>query len=234
MPIVALFRKRFKRDRPRPASGSPRQRRWPVIFNVSAQWIVLTAVAALVGLLFYTSVPRILNSPFETEVGVDDPRFGRYAGPLLGAEFLEGNSVEPLINGTEIFPAMLKAIRDAKKSITLESYIWAGQGLPAKPAPVPAGRPDYRRRGRLRRPKSRRGRHRRRLFGWHFEWGVGRHRLLFLMSFRMERSAMRNPPGRRGGCSLGGFLRLRLRNDIRGIMSPPNLRSNPPITGSVT
>ncbi|MBL9213422.1 MAG: cardiolipin synthase [Opitutaceae bacterium] len=46
-------------------------------------------------------------------------------GPLLGAEFVRGNSLKPLINGTQIFPAMLEEIRRAEKSITLESYIWA-------------------------------------------------------------------------------------------------------------
>lgn len=38
--------------------------------------------------------------------------------------FTEGNTVEPLINGDEAMPAMLKAIREAQTSITLASYIF--------------------------------------------------------------------------------------------------------------
>lgn len=37
---------------------------------------------------------------------------------------LEGNRVDPLVNGDEAYPAMLAAIRDAKRSITLTSYIF--------------------------------------------------------------------------------------------------------------
>ena len=37
----------------------------------------------------------------------------------------DGNSVRILVNGDEFFPAMLKSIRAAKKTISLETYIWA-------------------------------------------------------------------------------------------------------------
>jgi len=40
---------------------------------------------------------------------------------------LEGNRFDVLVNGDEIFPAMLSAIRSAEKSVTFESYIyWSG------------------------------------------------------------------------------------------------------------
>jgi cardiolipin synthase len=38
---------------------------------------------------------------------------------------VEGNNVVELLNGDQIFPAMLAAIRKAQKSITLETYIWS-------------------------------------------------------------------------------------------------------------
>ena len=46
-------------------------------------------------------------------------------GPLLGANFTGGNRIETLVNGDRFFPAMLKAIHEAKHTITLETYIWA-------------------------------------------------------------------------------------------------------------
>jgi cardiolipin synthase len=45
-------------------------------------------------------------------------------GVLLGPPIIEGNKVEVLLNGDQIFPAMLKAIRGAQKTITFETYIY--------------------------------------------------------------------------------------------------------------
>ena len=46
----------------------------------------------------------------------------------LESGFRPGNQVEALVNGDEIFPAMLEAIRDAQHSICLETYIyWNGE-----------------------------------------------------------------------------------------------------------
>lgn len=48
-------------------------------------------------------------------------------GSLLGPAILGGNKVTALLNGDEIFPAMLEAIRSAQKTITFETYIyWSG------------------------------------------------------------------------------------------------------------
>ena len=56
-----------------------------------------------------------------------DPRFVHELGVLLGPQFLAGNRVQALINGDQIFPPMLAAIRSAKTSITFETYIyWSG------------------------------------------------------------------------------------------------------------
>ena len=56
------------------------------------------------------------------------PEFRQSAGSLLGPNFVGGNSISTLINGDEIFPAMLSAIRSAKRSINLETYVfWDGE-----------------------------------------------------------------------------------------------------------
>lgn len=58
---------------------------------------------------------------------VSDPQFLRSMGVLLGPALVRGNRVETLLNGNEIFPAMVKAIREAEKTITFETYIyWSG------------------------------------------------------------------------------------------------------------
>lgn len=60
--------------------------------------------------------------------GVNDPQFLRSMGSLLGPPVVGGNVVKELVNGDEIFPAMLAAIRGARESVTFETYIyWSGE-----------------------------------------------------------------------------------------------------------
>src|SRR5438105_6772458 len=56
------------------------------------------------------------------------PEFRQAAGALLGPNFVGGNSISTLVNGDEIFPAMLNTIRSARRSINLETYVfWDGE-----------------------------------------------------------------------------------------------------------
>ena len=58
---------------------------------------------------------------------VDDEQFLRSVGVLLGPPVVGGNRASVLVNGDEIFPAMLDALRSARKTITFEMYIyWSG------------------------------------------------------------------------------------------------------------
>jgi cardiolipin synthase A/B len=50
--------------------------------------------------------------------------FGDDLAQSLGAPMADGNRIQTLINGDEIFPAMLDAMRRATNSITFENFIW--------------------------------------------------------------------------------------------------------------
>jgi cardiolipin synthase A/B len=52
------------------------------------------------------------------------PEFRQAAGSLLGPNFVPGNNITTLVNGNQIFPAMLGAIRSAKHSINFETYVF--------------------------------------------------------------------------------------------------------------
>ena len=52
------------------------------------------------------------------------PEFRQAAGSLLGPNFVPGNNISTLVNGNQIFPTMLGAIRSAKHSISLETYVF--------------------------------------------------------------------------------------------------------------
>ena len=98
-------------------------------FRVS--WFVAgLVVAGLVTLAIVnlTSGGRKIGREIDHDYGITDPQFVRSMGMLLGPPLLEGNRVEVLLNGDEIFPAMLAAIKSARRTITFETYIyWSGE-----------------------------------------------------------------------------------------------------------
>jgi cardiolipin synthase len=53
------------------------------------------------------------------------PEFRSSAGALLGPDFVAGNNLTTLVNGAQIFPAMLNAIRAARHSINFETYVFS-------------------------------------------------------------------------------------------------------------
>jgi cardiolipin synthase len=60
-------------------------------------------------------------------VDADSPDFMRAAEALTGHPINEGCEVELLINGDQIFPAMLETIRSAEETLCLETYVyWRG------------------------------------------------------------------------------------------------------------
>jgi cardiolipin synthase len=62
------------------------------------------------------------------QFGVRDLAFLQTMHALTGSPMSEGNHVDILKNGVRIFPAMLSAIRQAKRNINLEFYIyWDGE-----------------------------------------------------------------------------------------------------------
>jgi cardiolipin synthase len=94
-------------------------------------WAGLGAFAALViGVLVLNLIPQTqqLVHPLGPLSPVDSPQFRREIANLLGPTIVEGNAVEDFQNGAEIFPAMLQAIRSARTSVDMETYIyWSGR-----------------------------------------------------------------------------------------------------------
>jgi cardiolipin synthase len=92
---------------------------------------VLVALASIVATVFVTllvvnfsSGEKQITHELPRLYSVADPQFQRSMGIMLGPQIVEGNKVETLLNGDQIFPSMLKAIRGAKETINFESYIY--------------------------------------------------------------------------------------------------------------
>lgn len=87
--------------------------------------IILAALSASLAVALGGCTTR--HYAVECEYSVDAPQFARTMGNLLGPPIVAGNEVTTLVNGDQIFPAMLEAIRSARTSITLETFIyWSG------------------------------------------------------------------------------------------------------------
>src|SRR5438045_4871060 len=100
--------------------------------NMNSFWS-RTAIAVLfLGPLLFSGCAMKLGKQPRQEVAplysAQSPEFRQAAGSLLGPNFVDGNSISTLVNGDEIFPAMLSAIHSARRSINLETYVfWDGE-----------------------------------------------------------------------------------------------------------
>lgn len=84
---------------------------------------VLTSIIAANFVRNEKKIEHIVDSPY----GTDEPQFLRSMNALLGSPLVAGNTVTELLNGDQIFPAMLDGIRSAQRTITFESFIyWSG------------------------------------------------------------------------------------------------------------
>ncbi len=73
------------------------------------------------------SLQRREHYQVQHQYSTSDPQFERTMNSLLGPGLTGGNKIVTLRNGDEIFPAMLSAIRSARRSIDFETYIyWKG------------------------------------------------------------------------------------------------------------
>ena len=87
----------------------------------------LVTVLAVVLAMNFATPEKKLDRKIEHHYAISDPQYRREMSVMLGPAIVGGNRVEDLQNGDEIFPAMLKSIRSAKKTITFETYIyWSG------------------------------------------------------------------------------------------------------------
>ena len=96
---------------------------WTVLMTIAA-----TLVLSVLALNFMPGEKQI-ERQLVRQYDIHDPQFRRSIGVLLGPPILEGNKVEALLNGDQIFPAMLAAIREAKQTITLETYIYWSESI---------------------------------------------------------------------------------------------------------
>jgi cardiolipin synthase len=96
-------------------------------------WIALAGfcLGALLMLLVpnFGSGEKHIARPLQRLYATDDPQFGRDMSVLLGPPVVENNHIEVLLNGDQIFAAMLTSIRQAQRTLTFETYIYWSESI---------------------------------------------------------------------------------------------------------
>ncbi len=95
-------------------------------------WARIFALATACGFLLVDGCALKMGKQPRQEIAplysAHSPEFRQAAGSLLGPNFVPGNNITTLVNGNQIFPAMLGAIQSARHSINFETYtFWDGE-----------------------------------------------------------------------------------------------------------
>jgi len=99
----------------------------------SRKWIAIAMAVLLMGftvvvVLNLSLGDKTVDRDVPSLYSVEDEQFTRTMSVMLGPALVNGNRTTVLLNGDQIFPAMLEALRSAQKTITFEMYIyWSGR-----------------------------------------------------------------------------------------------------------
>ncbi|HUQ12530.1 MAG TPA: phospholipase D-like domain-containing protein [Steroidobacteraceae bacterium] len=85
--------------------------------------LLVAALVLAVGANLRTTEKRLLYRPRRLYTS-GDADFRRALGILLGPPLVSGNRVTSLVNGDQIYSAMLNAIRTAQNNITFETFVF--------------------------------------------------------------------------------------------------------------
>jgi hypothetical protein len=93
------------------------------VVSIVLTTLFVTAFVLWIGANLATTEKRLLYRPRRLYTS-GDADFRRALGILLGPPLIAGNHVTTLINGVQIYPAMLNAIRTAHTNITFETFVF--------------------------------------------------------------------------------------------------------------
>jgi cardiolipin synthase len=89
---------------------------------------IVTLVLGFLALNFMPAEKKI-ETQLARQYDLEDAQFRRSLGVQLGPPIIDGNKVELLLNGDQIFAAMLKDIRAAQRTINFETYIYWSESI---------------------------------------------------------------------------------------------------------
>jgi len=85
---------------------------------------VIIVIVSIVGLIIlFAQDPSTVR--LDSNVSIDDERFPEYASAVTASPPTRGDRYEMLVNGDQIYPAMLDAIRAARRRVNFLTYIYS-------------------------------------------------------------------------------------------------------------
>ncbi|MCA1562849.1 MAG: phospholipase D-like domain-containing protein [Acidobacteria bacterium] len=90
---------------------------------VRRAFLILFIAAGVVAMFLLLAQDQVTLKT-RSAVGAAEPRHANYLAGILGVDLTRGNRFTVLTNGDQMFPAMLAAVRSAKRRISFESYIF--------------------------------------------------------------------------------------------------------------
>ena len=84
----------------------------------------MLAPVVTAALLAGCAARRTIHEPLPAVTAVRSTEFRQTIGAVVGTAFVGGNRLRTFENGDEIFPAMLSAIRGAKRSVNFETFVF--------------------------------------------------------------------------------------------------------------
>jgi cardiolipin synthase len=94
-----------------------------VTLIVALTTLLVGALVLAIGANLRTTEKRLLYRPRRLYTA-GDADFRRALGILLGPPLIAGNRITTLVNGEQIYEAMLSAIREARTNITFETFVF--------------------------------------------------------------------------------------------------------------
>ena len=92
-------------------------------------YVAVAVVASLLTVVTINVIPdqRVVQSPVPHRFYASDPQFAKTMSSFSQGHIFSSNAVQTLVNGDEIFPSMLQAVRAAHSTVDMETYIyWSG------------------------------------------------------------------------------------------------------------
>jgi cardiolipin synthase len=91
------------------------------IFRIAIKVLIVVTIVVAAGLAIAQDQETV---ELRSEVAATDPGAAEYLAALVAADLVTGNEYEVLVNGDQVFPAMLKAIDAAKERVSFETYVY--------------------------------------------------------------------------------------------------------------
>ena len=91
------------------------------IFRIAIKVLIVVTIVVAAGLAIAQDQETV---ELRSDVAATDPGAADYLAALVAADLVTGNEYEVLVNGDQVFPAMLKAIDAARERVSFETYVY--------------------------------------------------------------------------------------------------------------